>query len=164
VSGVGGEKSDKFGFCPVDFYVPRYLDKPFTWTGKDGVEHHSSCRHFDFELAGSESEGDRAVLAELGWKCWPYGFVAGCIWGDDSSWKIEAFDLREVAQGKLTRLAPWGYVEMGADTLIEAIRGLNEFDGEENLNIDYVRFITKQTWSDSKMGSTVAEDPAYVPK
>jgi hypothetical protein len=32
-----------------------------------------------------------------------FGFVAGCIWGDDSSWKIETLDLSKINEGILIR-------------------------------------------------------------
>jgi hypothetical protein len=33
-----------------------------------------------------------------------FGFVAGCIWGDDSSWKVQLLDLRAIEQGILKRI------------------------------------------------------------
>ena len=41
-----------------------------------------------------------------------FGFVAGCIWGDDSSWKIQYLDLSEVARGVVTRKEAFGYIPM----------------------------------------------------
>lgn len=41
-----------------------------------------------------------------------FGFVAGCIWGDDSSWKIQYLDLSKVAMGNLKRKEMFGYVSM----------------------------------------------------
>lgn len=43
---------------------------------------------------------------------YPFGFVAGCIWGDDSSWKIEYLDLSAVEKGEIRRDARFGYIEM----------------------------------------------------
>lgn len=42
----------------------------------------------------------------------PWGFVAGCVWGDDSSWKIEFLDLSGVDKGMLKREARFGYIEL----------------------------------------------------
>jgi hypothetical protein len=44
-----------------------------------------------------------------------FGFVAGCIWGDDSSWKIQHLDLSEIQRGRLTRSEKFGYVAMPSD-------------------------------------------------
>lgn len=41
-----------------------------------------------------------------------FGFVAGCIWGDDSSWKIQFLDLGAVDKGVLVRKELFGYVAM----------------------------------------------------
>ncbi|HWH10612.1 MAG TPA: hypothetical protein VG165_05755 [Solirubrobacteraceae bacterium] len=40
------------------------------------------------------------------------GFVAGCIWGDDSSWKLQALNLSRVEEGCLARDERFGYVEL----------------------------------------------------
>lgn len=43
------------------------------------------------------------------------GFVAGCVWGDDSSWKIRPIDLRRIEEGKVETLDSFGYLEMPDD-------------------------------------------------
>lgn len=42
----------------------------------------------------------------------PFGFVAGCIWGDDSSWKIQYLDLSQVSDGIIKRDDRFGYIEL----------------------------------------------------
>jgi len=41
-----------------------------------------------------------------------FGFVAGCVWGDDSSWKIQFLDLSNVESGSLKREAKYGYISI----------------------------------------------------
>lgn len=42
------------------------------------------------------------------------GIVIGCIWGDDSSWKIQLLDLRDVENGNIQRIPnTLGYLEYG---------------------------------------------------
>ena len=79
---IAEEPPHVFGFCPVDYYVP-YQDP---WSiGKD----------LEFEgIPGT------------------FGFVAGCIWGDDSSWKIQYLDLSEIEDGKIHRTERFGYIEL----------------------------------------------------
>ncbi len=66
---IASETPDSNGFCPVGFYVPDW------WDLNDGSV-----------LPGSE-----------GWKSdyeepkGNFGFVWGCVWGDDSSWKVLNF-------------------------------------------------------------------------
>jgi hypothetical protein len=52
-----------------------------------------------------------------------FGLVAGCVWGDDSSWKIQFLDLSRVAEGVVVRDERLGYIELGDSlTLDEAVR------------------------------------------
>jgi hypothetical protein len=41
-----------------------------------------------------------------------FGFVAGCIWGDDCSWKIQHLDLSKISEGILKRDDRYGYIEL----------------------------------------------------
>ncbi|MCP3852502.1 MAG: hypothetical protein GY694_20070 [Gammaproteobacteria bacterium] len=50
-----------------------------------------------------------------------FGFVAGCIWGDDSSWKIQHLDLSKVEEGIIVREEKYGYIAMP-----ESIKRLSE--------------------------------------
>lgn len=82
---VAEEPNTSFGFCPVDFYVP--YEEP--WSVKsNGID-------LDFEgIPGT------------------FGFVAGCHWGDDSSMKVQYFDLSNIANGVIERSDPFGYLEL----------------------------------------------------
>lgn len=40
------------------------------------------------------------------------GFVTGCIWGDDTSWKIQALDLTNVEAGVIGREERFGHLEV----------------------------------------------------
>jgi hypothetical protein len=82
-----------YGFCPVGFYVPDW------WDVHDGSE-----------LPGSEhwSSDDE-------WPTGDFGFVWGCVWGDDSSWKIQYLDLSRVQDGVINRDERFGYIELAAD-------------------------------------------------
>ena len=89
---IAGEEPHTAGFCPVGFYVPDWWDI-------------------------HESDKERGVLpGSLGWTLdheWPsqgdFGFVWGCIWGDDSSWKVQYLDLSRIQQGELRREERYGY-------------------------------------------------------
>lgn len=55
------------------------------------------------------------------------GFVAGCVWGDDSSWKVECLDLKRVTEGVLKRDSRLGYFELpNKINLQDAILGMKE--------------------------------------
>lgn len=81
------------GFCPVGFYVPDWWDV-----------------HDDGIIPGSQYwSRDRE------WPTGEFGFVWGCRWGDDSSWKVQHLDLRRVQEGVITRDERFGYVELATD-------------------------------------------------
>lgn len=85
-----GEEIPGRGFCPAQFYVPDW------WDDNDGSI-----------LPGSKywSPEDERITGEV-------GFVAGCYWGDDSTWKIRHLDLSRITDGVLTGDDRFGYIEL----------------------------------------------------
>jgi len=78
------------GFCPVGFYVPDW------WDVNDG----------------SIIPGSERWNADDEWPKGEFGFVWGCQWGDDSSWKVQYLDLSQVQQGIIRRDERFGYLEL----------------------------------------------------
>jgi hypothetical protein len=52
--------------------------------------------------------------ADREWPKGEFGFVWGCHWGDDSSWKVQYLDLSQVQQGVIRREERFGYVELAS--------------------------------------------------
>lgn len=119
---IGGEKSNQFGFCPVEFYVPRYQvvrfkskirpkdekeeDRWLTYLNhdyQDGEDHLIE----DMQEDNGEYETETSDILYQN-----FGFVAGCVWGDDSSWKIRHIDLKDVEAGVIDVTDKLGYIEM----------------------------------------------------
>jgi len=88
VDGPGA--SSGAGFCPVGFYVPDW------WDVNDG----------------SIIPGSEYWDADDEWPNGDFGFVWGCQWGDDSSWKVQYLDLSRVQQGIVRREERFGYIEL----------------------------------------------------
>jgi hypothetical protein len=90
IAEEGHGNSPDGGFCPVGFFVPDW------WDVNDGSK-----------LPGSElwTENDE-------WPKGDFGFVWGCTWGDDSSWKVQYLDLSRVQDGIIKRDDRFGYVEL----------------------------------------------------
>jgi hypothetical protein len=114
---IGGEQPDSGGFCPVEFYVPdsrKYVSQEFSGIGEAVTNWNdplaslpSGCEFTKNpqthkgrpKLRGEDGNylqtengwvwGEQQDY-ESGWIRYPpnHGFVAGCIWGDDSSLKI----------------------------------------------------------------------------
>jgi hypothetical protein len=61
-----------------------------------------------------------------------FGFLSGCIWGDDSSWKLKCIDLRELEQNKITIFEPFGYCPLGGNTIRESIQWFY-YDDKKNV-------------------------------
>lgn len=87
---IAEEPDATCGFCPVGFYVPDW------WDLRD-----------DSILPGSPNWSKDSELPDG-----TFGFVWGCIWGDDSTWKVQWLDLSRVVDGVLTREERFGYVEL----------------------------------------------------
>jgi len=66
------------------------------------VDYYVPYNHPDFAAAGDAGR---------------FGFVAGCLWGDDSSWKIQYLDLANASAGVVVRKEMFGYVAMPSNAL-----------------------------------------------
>ena len=108
---LGGEEPLAHGFCPVELYVPRY--KSVVTINKNG-QHSESWK---FEEEGEKYDRDNTdafgnPITVGSWQSLGIGFVAGCLWGDDSSWKLEVFDLSHAREGTLVRSARFGHLQL----------------------------------------------------
>lgn len=90
---IAAEPVSSMGFCPVGFYVPDWWDL-----------HDASV------IPGSEYWD-----ADYEWPPGKFGFLWGCVWGDDSSWKVQHLDLTGIQSGVIRREERFGYVELATD-------------------------------------------------
>lgn len=94
---VASETPDSCGFCPVGFYVPDW------WDINDGSILPGG------KYWGEDDEEPRGN----------FGFVWGCIWGDDSSWKVQFLDLSQIQEGILVRDERFGYLELATNEKLD---------------------------------------------
>lgn len=109
---IGGEEVDSNGFCPVEYYVPQMqrivtmvkhqVEQPFAGFRYDNE--HEFHNPFD-------ADPDEKIIS-IETKYLPFGFVSGCRWGDDGSWKIQHLDLSQAAEGVLKKTDLIGYREL----------------------------------------------------
>lgn len=92
------DKINAEGFCPMQFHVPDILDG---WTGEDAFTPETWAKY----------EGEEWFRDELKLKIGNYGFVGGCIWGDDTSMKVRHIDLSKITEGIVTEEERYGYLE-----------------------------------------------------
>jgi hypothetical protein len=126
---IGGEKRDCWGFCPTELYIPRYRlhNYDFMMPLREGeteqkIYHESDAVFDEKEIQEIESslQDSKESLSE--WRWCPFGFISGCIWGDDSSWKIQFLDLSRAKEGIVERQERFGYIELSDnDTLKDAV-------------------------------------------
>jgi hypothetical protein len=95
---VAAEEPAGDGFCPAGFYVPDW------WDLHDGTKLPGSMH---WRSADDE------------WPAGDFGFVWGCIWGDDSSWKVQYLDLSQVTDGVIRRDDRFGYLKLATDPKLE---------------------------------------------
>jgi hypothetical protein len=121
---LGGEASASLGFCPVEFFVPTYAEIESVTNGDAPLQYrknnpkpetlvpkHSVTEHTD-PLTGEVKTTERTSRVVTPLTYYPFGFVAGCVWGDDSTWKIQYLDLSRAAEGILKRDERFGYIEL----------------------------------------------------
>lgn len=119
---IGGEESSPHGFCPVEFFVPRYkkvsvIERTTGNEREDWWFETKAEGHNGFEIG---SYGHDFSFGP--WLSLETGFVAGCHWGDDVTWKLEVIDLSRAAEGIITRSPRFGHVQLVKGmTLAEAV-------------------------------------------
>lgn len=117
---LGGEKSDSYGFCPVDYYVPRYknmfikgytrqelIDQKIPEQNWKWVSEDRNLRIYDDDWDGQSDK-----LKNQLWIYENYAFISGCVWGDDGSWKLQLIDLRKASKGLIVRKDLFGYIDL----------------------------------------------------
>jgi hypothetical protein len=96
---IAAEEPAGGGFCPVGFYVPDW------WDLRDGTK----------QFAGSLSWRPQ----DHEWPTGDFGFVWGCVWGDDSSWKVQYLDLSHVQDDVINRDDRFGYLRLATDPKLD---------------------------------------------
>jgi hypothetical protein len=136
---IGGEEPCGAGFCPVEYLVPELTGQVIKpedpepmvanhdnrwvtevgrrWYWPDDPDHPSPDEGRKIAYL---SEKERSHAASRAWlernpfvtQHARWGFVAGCVWGDDCSWKIQCLDLSRASEGIVKRDDRFGYIEL----------------------------------------------------
>lgn len=112
---VGTEKPG-WGFCPTDFFVPNLYDELITWLDEDEELSEQSIGKVllkGFERLGSKEWHYYLPEENLQLLTGQYAFYSGCVWGDDSSMKLNWIDLSRLTEGIVTSdQSRYGYVPL----------------------------------------------------
>jgi len=146
---IGGEEPDERGFCPVEFYVPCYIEKE--WTKGNNVGHKFVVNQPSAEDL-IESDFSKPVSPIL---YYPFGFVAGCVWGDDSSWKIQYLDLTDIEKGVIRRDERFGYIRLPEGIRLEQAIDLDDYNDDPSEEWSYHIIIGIQRKFDLRDGKVV---------
>ena len=115
---IGGEDPSPGGFCPVEFFVPRYRER--TTRDRTRGQSYSGWEFSNAEISPAEALYETTYAP---WVTVSTGFIAGCRWGDDSTWKLECVDLALAVTGHVVRTARFGHVELAqGNTLAASLR------------------------------------------
>ena len=124
---------EKSGFCPVEIYIPEFqwrLDKgvppeelhKYPEVNRERISKDYEEKEYNPELFNKDMDGyhkfydvQKEILYE------DFAFVSGCFWGDDSSWKIELYDISKANLGIIKKVPEWGYYELPGLSLKECI-------------------------------------------
>ena len=87
------------GFCPTEYYVPRlkYVD--------DNM-YFADC---DFETEQKFIDESKSLGNVVKDTYATFGFLSGCVWGDDTSWKLQYIDLSKIEDKIITITEKFGY-------------------------------------------------------
>lgn len=106
-----GEEPSAAGFCPMEIYVPRYHTMTDSFGTADKItEYEYSIVDNEVSIDEFTAEGNSAKCKETLY-C-DFGFLGGCVWGDDSSMKLRYIDLKRVPYKELDVTERFGYWEI----------------------------------------------------
>jgi hypothetical protein len=117
---VEGQDMPGQGFCPAEFFVPSWWD-----------EYDEADKDQSRTWPGIPDEINQNVAGEYldEWKLYEgnWGVYSGCVWGDDTSWKVRYVDLSRISEGIVTTDDRFGYVSLPGDTdLKKAVKVMPE--------------------------------------
>jgi len=115
-----GEDGDENGFCPAEFYIPKYAHSRDSMlvpsTGETSIIdwYDTDCDINDSEFTTVQQNSKFIELAYCN-----FGFISGCIWGDDSSWKIRYIDLAQIPNKIINITEKFGYWEIPCNMVLK---------------------------------------------
>ncbi len=89
-----------------------------------------------------------------------FAFVSGCIWGDDSSWKIQVLDLSAIDKGALKRDERFGYIhlpdKLNLQDAIQVLPGTSMIDSDwPGTPPRWIAQVAVQKWFDLETGEEI---------
>jgi len=140
---LGGEEPSNGGFCPTDFYVPSYIEletvlwKDRIWRRRvheprpENLLPTTMKRSLTDPETRKQTEIEEPTYPVSPQNYYPFGFVAGCVWGDDSTWKIQYLDLSDAEKGIIKRDERFGYIVLTSKQRLKDAVDMTDYDPNE---------------------------------
>lgn len=115
------------GFCPATFYVPEFFDdfKLDDYTSREAMDKDIQSTAEALSYVGDDNTKEQFAADWCDEYLWSssgqWGVYAGCVWGDDSSYKLRYVDLSKISEGIVTTDDRFGYVELPEGKLKDLI-------------------------------------------
>lgn len=111
-----GEEPASHGFCPTEFYAPQVYVIEGEGDG-DGIWCINEPTVYDtYDEFAREAATTESPVQYTG-----FAFLAGCVWGDDSYWKLRYIDYSKVDERILTIDERFGYHPLPTGPLSRSI-------------------------------------------
>lgn len=139
-----GETGHSFGFCPTEFYVPAFFKYEYDSIYSDKTTIRSNTCYFDDSYENYEEYCEDLLSAkedssnrdfQTGFTDW--ALLSGCVWGDDSSWKVRYIDLSKIEDKQLKITDKFGYYPLPDG---KSLRQACEIIGKSYLRLDTTNF------------------------
>jgi hypothetical protein len=140
-----GEDPKGNGFCPVEYYIPTYIQSKDSYIIKEEkTEYDNYFVDCDYSNEEFEIEFNSPNFISLN-NC-NFGFLCGCIWGDDTSWKLRHIDLLKVP-GKILEITDkFGYCQLPSDLTLKQCIHMNSWEPDNNwIRITRAEFFNLKT-------------------
>lgn len=138
---IGGEEPAAGGFCPVDYFVPSYIDYDLSVGTGTPTRHRKQVPTAE-DLQPRTVQVTRPALSDGtparvedhhhrplgGLRHHPFGFVAGCLWGEDSSWKVQFLDLSQAHRGILRREERFGHLALPDGVTLDRAIDMSDYE------------------------------------
>jgi len=134
-----GEAPLVYGFCPTEFYVPRYNYNKLSY------EQGEKLRTLDSYIADCDMKSDSDFLNAQKFSefvsthyC-DFGLLSGCVWGDDTSWKLRYIDLSKISDKIIDITEKFGYWELPSSLKLKDCINMNGWEPKNHNWIELTR-------------------------
>lgn len=120
-----GEEGSASGFCPTEMYIPRYnkYSQPGLGEYCTADAEYETCAEF---IAAQEDKNFVEV------KYCDFGFLSGCVWGDDSNWKLLYIDLSKIPDKELEISDKFGYWALPTGMKLKECINMKSWEPDHN--------------------------------